>query len=454
MGAATKAQTAARTLAAWAAALRYEDIPVAARERARQCIIDTTGAALFGSRLPWSRIVAGHARQCGGVGASRILGTGLKVSAPAAALANGVAAHAFELDGLRKPSAGVHPGAILLPSALAAAEAQSADGKAVLTAFIAGAEVMFRIGLAAKQTTESLGFHAPGTNGPFGSAIVAGRLLGLNAEQLTQALGIAGSMGGGLLAFTKAGNGAMVKRLHMGRASEAGVVAALLARDGYEGPDTVLEGKYGYLEAYARDGDPTQFTKDLGSHYDIIHACLKRYACHITAHTPVQSLQELRAEHGFGGDDVATLTIHARHKVLSHHDIREPRDVAGAQYSVPFCAAIAMYYDVNDPLAFSEKALNDAKVRALAKAVRVIEMGDGEKGGAWATRVAVELRDGRKFERFAEEFKGTPASPLSSGELQTKFMRMADGHPGATRLHDQLAGLENVADCRTLALGG
>lgn len=452
MSTTAKAQTAARTLAAWAAGLRYEDIPDAARERARQCIIDTTGAALFGARLPWSKIVAGHAQNCGGSGASRVIGTGLSVAAPAAALANGVAAHAFELDGLRKPSAGVHPGAILLPAALAAGESGGADGKALLTAFVAGAEVMFRIGLAAKQTTESLGFHAPGTNGPFGSAIVAGRLLGLNAEQLTQALGIAGSMGGGLLAFAKAGNGAMVKRLHMGRAAEAGVVAALLARDGYEGPDSVLEGKYGYLEAYARDGDASQFTKALGTHYDIVHACLKRYACHITAHTPVQSLQELRAEHGFSGDDVATLTIHARHKILSHHDIREPQDVAGAQYSVPFCAAIALHYDVNDPLAFSETALNDARVRSLAKQLKVVEMGDDEKGGAWATRVELVLKDGRRFERFAEEFKGTPASPLSADELQTKFMRMAGPHPEAAALHAQLAALETVADCRTLPI--
>src|SRR5690606_33383650 len=162
----------------------------------------------------------------------------------------------------RKPSAGVHPGAILLPAALATAEHQGAGGRDLLTAFVAGAEVMFRIGLAAKQTTESLGFHAPGVNGPYGSAIVAGKLLGLNADQLTQALGIAGSLGGGLLAFAKAGNGAMVKRLHMGRAAEAGVVAALLARDGYEGPDSVLEGKYGYLEAYARDGDASQRSEE------------------------------------------------------------------------------------------------------------------------------------------------------------------------------------------------
>jgi len=446
------AKTAARTLAEFAAGLRYEQIPAAARERARQCIIDTTGAALFGSSLPWSKIVAGHARNCGGNGASRVIGTALKVAAPAAALANGVCSHAFELDGLRKPSAGVHPGAILLPAALATGEAQGVSGRDVLTAFVAGAEVMFRIGLAARQTTESLGFHAPGVNGPFGSAIVAGKLLGLNTGQLTQALGIAGSLGGGLLAFAKAGNGAMVKRLHMGRASEAGVVAALLARDGYEGPDAVLEGKYGYLEAYARDGDASQFTKDLGRHYDIVHACLKRYACHITAHTPVQSLQELRAEHGFDGDAVAELVIHARHKILSHHDIREPRDVAGAQYSVPFCAAIALHYDVNDPLAFSETALNDPRVRALAKRLKVIEMGEQEKGGAWATRVGVELRDGRRFERFAEEFRGTPASPLSAEDLQTKFMRMAGAHARAAALHAQLAALETVADCRTLAI--
>ena len=199
-----------------------------------------------------------------------------------------------------------------------------------------------------------------------------------------------------------------------------------------------------------------------GKHVDIVHACLKRYACHITAHTPVQSLQELRAEHGFNGDDVAALTIFARHKVLSHHDIREPRDVAGAQYSVPFCAAIALYYDVNDPLAFSETALNDAKVRALALKLKVTEMGHDDrghndrdhdgKGGAWATRVAVELKDGRSFERHAEEFKGTPASPLSAEELRTKFMRMAGAHPQAMRLHAQLGSLENIPDCRTLAI--
>jgi 2-methylcitrate dehydratase PrpD len=136
---------------------------------------------------------------------------------------------------------------------------------------------------------------------------------------------------------------------------------------------------------------------------------------------------------------------------MSHHDIREPRDVAGAQYSVPFCAAIALYYDVNDPLAFSETALNDAKVRTLCRDLKLVEMAATEPGGAWSTQVLVQLKDGRKFERFAEDFKGTPASPLSADELATKFMRMTSAHAHAAKLLDQLVALENITDCRTLA---
>ena len=450
----TTTPTAARVLAQFAINLQYESIPVAARERARQCIIDTTGAALFGAGLPWSRMLASHAASCANVAHSQVIGTPLRVAAPAAALANGVCAHAFELDGLRKPGAGVHPGAVLLPAALALAQDQQRSGQDLLTAFVAGAEVMFRIDLAANQSTESLGFHSPGVNGPFGSTIVAGKLLGLNADQLTQALGIAGSLGGGLLAFTKAGNGAMVKRLHMGRAAEAGVVAALLARDGYQGPNNIIEGHYGFLESYCRNTDPSQLTKDLGTHFDIIYACLKRYACHITAHTTVQTLQELRAAHHFTGEDVAQLTIGVHDKVLSHHDIREPGDIAGAQYSVPFCAAIALYYDVIDPKVFSDTALFDPRVRQLAKALTLKPIVKDAPGGAWATQVTIVLRDGRRFEQLATQFKGTPESPLSAAELQEKFMRMASAYPLAEALHQQLVHLEEICDCRTLHLSG
>ena len=393
------------------------------------------------------------ARHQGTNASSRVIGTAVRANAAHAALANGVLAHAFELDSLRKPGAGVHPGATLLPPALAIGEELHADGRSLLTAFVAGCEVMFRIGLASKHSSETLGFHAPGLTGPYGATVVAGHLLGLSAGQMCNALGIAGSLGGGLLAFAKADNGAMVKRLHMGRASEAGVLAARLAKDGFEGPDTVLEGRFGFLEAYCRDADPTRLTAGLGSSYETLMICFKRYGCHVTAHTAVQSLQELRAEHGFDGDAVESLTIQAGSKVLSHHAGRSPADIAGAQYSVPFCAAIALYFDPTDPGVFSEATINDARVRAAAARVVLAPFDEAAAGRSdWASRVIVTLKDGRRFERLADDFKGTPASPLTNDELAAKFSRMAGEFPGAQALLGQLMALESVTDCRELAL--
>ena len=175
----------------------------------------------FGSTVPSSKILLAYADHYGKGGRSSILGTSLKVHAPFAALANGALAHSFEMDSLVSPSVGVHPGASLLPPALAVAQEIGATGKEFITAFVAGFEVMHRIGDASLQTSEKLGFHVPGVTGTFGGAVVAGRLLKLNVEQMTHALGIAGSLSAGLLEFSRSGGG-MVKRLHLGRAAELG----------------------------------------------------------------------------------------------------------------------------------------------------------------------------------------------------------------------------------------
>lgn len=448
-------QTAARVLAAYAAGLRADALPSAVVARARQCIVDTVGASLFGAGLPWGRIAAGFARQQGGAGGApcRVIGTDVRASSAHAALANGVLAHAFELDSLRKPGAGVHPGATLWPAALAIGEEVGADGRSLLVAFVAGCEVMFRIGVASRHTSETLGFHAPGLTGPYGAAVVACHLLGLDADRTCNALGIAGSLGGGLLAFAKAGNGAMVKRLHMGRAAEAGVLAARLAAEGYEGPDTVLEGRFGFLEAYCRDGDASRLVRGLGSEHETLSICFKRYGCHVTAHTPVQSLLELRAEAGFDGDAVAALAIEAGPKVLSHHANAAPVDLAGAQYSVPFCAALALYEDPTDPSVFSMARVEDPRIRAAALRIVLEPFADEMPGrSAWASRVRVVLKDGRRFERYADDFRGTPASPLSDDEMAGKFLRMAGGFPSAGRLLEQLMALESLDDCRRLEL--
>ena len=156
-------------LADYAASCRYEDIPPDVVERAKQCITDTIAAVIFGYDLPWSRMVVAFAAKNGAGGNSRILGPGApRVHAPAAALANGALAHAFEMDNLTWPSTGVHPGATLLTSGLAVAQERGIGGRALITATVAGAEVMIRIGRATKHSNESRGFHAPGTTGPFG----------------------------------------------------------------------------------------------------------------------------------------------------------------------------------------------------------------------------------------------------------------------------------------------
>src|SRR2546423_5448889 len=229
-------------LAEYAAGLRYEDLPKEVIAAAKDAIIDTIAACTCGSALPWSRIIIDYAERTGPGGASRILGRGTAVQAPAAALANGALAHAFELDSLTRPGAGAHPGATVLPPALAIAQQQGGiSGRSLIAAFVAGNEIMIRIGRATGHTNEARGFHAPGTTGPFGAAVACAHLLGLDAAKMTNAIGIAGSLAGGLLEFAK-GDGGMVKRLHLGRASEAGVFAPSPAGRGFPRPRTRARG--------------------------------------------------------------------------------------------------------------------------------------------------------------------------------------------------------------------
>jgi 2-methylcitrate dehydratase PrpD len=343
----------------------------------------------------------------------------------------------------------VHPGAALVPVALALGEEIGCDGNAVLRSIVAGCEVMFRIGLASKHSSERLGFHAPGLTGPFGAAITAGCLIGLSAEQLTQALGIAGSLCGGVLAFARAGNGAMVKRLHLGRAAEAGILAARLAEQGYEGPDAILEGGFGFLDTYCAESDAALLTEGLGERFEITRLCIKRYPCHVTAHTPLAAIESLRRDHAFGGDDVASVVVRASGKVVSHHADREPSDTMAAQYSVPYCVAVALCGDPMDPAMFGETCLYDPRIRALTRKVRC-EALDTPNG--WASEIDIALEDGRHLRAAADDFPGTPTMPLGDDALRAKFHRCAGDFAHRDALLEQLEHIASVSDVRELAL--
>jgi 2-methylcitrate dehydratase PrpD len=409
-------------LAQYAAALRYEDIPADVIVRAKQCIADTIAVIICGYEQPWSRMIARYAEKYGGTGKSRVLGPGgARLNAPAAALANGAIAHAFEMDNLTWPNTGVHPGATLLAPALAVAQERALGGEALIGAVIAGAEVMIRIGRATHHRNESRGFHAPGTTGPFGAAVACARLLGLDAGGMRNALGIAGSLACGLLEFARAGNGAMVKRLHLGRAAESGVLAAHLAADGFNGPASVLEGEFGFLRVFCdSEFDAAELTCELGKSYATRSITLKRFPCHISAHTSVQAILDLRAEHGYGADDVASIHVGGSEKMAGVNNIPSPADIMMAQYSIPFCVALAHCRNPRDPRSFDETALADARIRELARRV-TISVAE-ERPTALAANISVTLHDGRVLKRTVAQFKGTPELPLDSGELREKFL--------------------------------
>jgi 2-methylcitrate dehydratase PrpD len=442
------------TLANYGAALRYEDVPAEVLQRAKDCMTDAVATIIYGAELPWSKMIIAYARANGSGGKSQILGSGKKpVHPPAAALAQGAMAHAFELDNLTKPDSGAHPGAALFSSGLAIAQDRGYGGRALLAAFVAGAEVMIRIGYATKHTNEERGFHAPGTTGPFGSAVTVGHLLGLDSAHMINALGVAGSCAGGLLAFAHAGNGAMVKRLNVGRGAEGGVVAASLAAEGFTGPSTVLEGEGGFLRAFCPEFDLAQLTRGLGSSYVTMNIMIKRYACHITAHTPVEALLDLRKTHGFAAADIASIAVAGSPRMATVNNIPVPADVLLAQFSIPFCVALSMYRNPVDPRSFDANVTHDEQILALTRKV-TMSVAPGQANNDLASTVTVKLNDGREFSNHVTAFSGTPERPLDRAGLREKFMLLTRGHPekAMAKLFDRLQSLEKEPKLDWLAV--
>jgi 2-methylcitrate dehydratase PrpD len=407
------------TLAKYAVELRYEDIPEKVLERARNTICDTVGAIIFGYGLPWSQMIVDYAAKYGQGGKSRILGPGgALVQPPMAALANGALAHAFELDGGAKPSAGAHPGATIFPASLAISQERGFGGKELITAFVAATEVMLRIGTATKKSNEHRGFHAPGTTGPFGASVGAGKLLGFDQSKMINAIGIAASLSGGLVQFSRSGTGGMVKRLHFGRAGESGVLAANLAERGFDGPHDILEGEFGFLRVFCDEYDMAKLTAGLGETFMTMNIYMKRFACHGSCQAPLQALQELQAKHQLSPADIEWIDIGGAPDMADRHAIYQPKDPMLAQYSVPFAMALGVFRDPKDPRSFDASAVSDQKILELCRRVRLHQE---EGAGSSAASVTITLKDGRLLKERVTQIKGTPALPPDSKDVYEKF---------------------------------
>ncbi len=416
---------ATQRLARFAVELNYRHIPKEVIERAKACILDTLAVSLYGSTKPWSRTVSGFIRDSGLRGRSTILGMNWKAQPAQATLANGVMAHAFELDNVRQPGAGVHPGATGFLPAFSMAEEKRADGKTLLTAFVGACEVMSRIGVAAGNSLERRGFHAPGLTGTFGGAIAAGKLMKLNQAKMVNALGIAASYSGGLIEFSRCQEGAMIKRLHLGKAAEGGVTAALLAGKGFAGPESILEGKFGFCRTYSDSPELDYLTHRLGREFETMNIAIKRCACHINAHAPIEALEKLRREFQFDPEDIREITVGGIEKLVTHHAIYKPKDLMMAQYSIPFCVALALYFDPTDPESFDERKLKDKRILAMMRKVRLkVDHEIEQKGWDRAARVSVALKNKRRHSALVVHFKGTPGNPMSQSEVEDKARKL------------------------------
>ena len=430
------------TLARFAADFSLDQVPAHVIARARECLIDTFAIAVRGQKTTWGALAIAQARQS--QGACRLIGlSDVRLAAEQAAFANGLLAHALELDSLRKPGAGVHPGAIVVAAALAAGQERRASGRALLEAIIAGFEVMMRIGASTLHSAEPRGFHAPGLTGPFGAAVAAGKIYGLDADKMNSAFGLALSLSAGLMQFAYEGQGAMVKRLHIGRAAQNGVFAAQMAERGYEGPHESLEGKRGFLATFCGKQDLAKLTAGLGEDFETLKICLKRYPCHITAHTAIYAAESWQRNLGLKAEQVAKIIVQGTSRMAELNGNQAPTDPALANYSIPFSLACALTGNAADPASFDPSKLQDASIMALARKISVVSDGR-ESHSDWMTRSVLTLTDGRVLEQEMAEFPGTPGMPLTPVQLRERFDIMTRDYSGDA--HEIIMRLLKIED--------
>ncbi|SVA51369.1 uncharacterized protein METZ01_LOCUS104223, partial [marine metagenome] len=268
-----------------------------------------------------------------------------------AAFANGVSAHAFELDDVHEEAIS-HPGAVIVPATLAIGNRIGATGCQVLDAIVVGYEAMGRAGIAVGPVAHMMaGFHPTGQSGVFGAAAAVGRLLDFGPDMMTRALGIAATFSSGSTEFSQSGGS--TKRLHAGRASEGGLTAALLASDGLDGPADGLAGRYGFCRTTTSQPAVHLLTERLGERWMIDEITVKPYAACSDIHPLIDAAIEIRCR-GVSPDDIAEIYAEVPTKAAEQNSLDGTTSVMAAQYSGPFNVAAAFLADPGDPATYSD----------------------------------------------------------------------------------------------------
>ena len=424
---------ATETLARFILNTPAEAIPAPILHEGKRCIINYMAVALYASADPSMAILTGLFEEEGGAAIASLIGAGTRTNLQNAALANGYLAHLEDYDDTHFPTV-IHPSAPTIPAAFAVAEREGASGLAVLAATVIGVESCCRVGLSVYPNHYNAGWHITGTCGVFGAAGAAGRLLGLDESQMTQALGIAGTQAAGVREVF----GSMSKPFHAGRSAQSGVLAVLLARRGFTSTREILEGRRGFAAVLSTASDMAQITDALGERWELPNNGLKPYSCGVVSHPLIDAMITLRNTHGVAADDVESVSARVHPLVLELMDRPNPRVGLEGKFSHQHSMAVGLIDGGAFPEQYTDERVLDPAVAALRDKIRAtVDASVAED----AAEVTVTLRDGRSITESVAHATGAPENPMTDAQLEQKFRTLAHRVLSQSQADELLAAL-------------
>lgn len=406
--------SATTELVEFANGFRPEHAPASTYEKLGILLADNLVAGLVGARQPWHGIVLGQQQRHGGTGRSAVFGGDTRLEPPRAALVNGVAISGYEFEHAHE---GGHPGATVFPALLALAQDRRTGVEDLLRALVVGYELGLRTGLGLTARAErERGFHRPSVGGVIGSAIGSSVLIGLPAVRLNHALGIAASHACGIIAFTQ--NGSMTKRLHLGRASQLGLESALLAEDGFTGPDDVLDGPFGMLAAYSPAPSPESIVDSLGGRWHLEGSLVKKFNCHGECQAAVAAARRFAQNWTLrpGAIDRIVIRTSSNGGEARYHGV-SGSTALDAQYSLPLMVSLAMVVDPRNTDEFWTLLDKDPAIRDLASRVEIVAQPERFGVRAIVGGSEVEVHVGGEVHVVLEPPRPMPEDPERSREI-------------------------------------
>lgn len=441
-----KAKTAKSTLAAQLAAhharLGYSAIPAGSRHAMKRLLMDYLGVAIAGSQTESGVIAREFAALQGKSAECSLIGGQGRVPMTAAAFANAISVHSIELDDI-DVIALFHFSPPVFSAALAAAEATGASGKDLLTALAAGCEVMERVSMAANNDLRNRAFHTTPTCGVFGATVAAGKLLKLDAEQLTSALGLAGAQASGLMEMY---GPSMQKRFNPGPAARNGVTAAMMAKLGFTGADTIFEGERGFLRAFAGRTGGAKLVSRLDKPYDL-QIEFKPYSCARPIHNAIDCALEIRNAHKPNLKKIQSIVVRRHPDWAHYHQNIAPRTYHEAQVSLPYSVAIALTEGKALLDQYTDRKLRNAEVLRLMKLTKIET--DPKLPRGVSCHTTIRMTSGERHVSQVDYPKGSIQNPMSDAELRAKFESLAVpviGAQRAARIADMAMSIEKCGN--------